>query len=317
MVANDAYMSSPKEMRIDPIIGAPGWAMCPSKPGSVKQMIEWQEEVFKALAPIDIVNIFPADPGGCSCEDCTPWPTKGFWKIARPLGDRIHEISPQTEIWIDTWHLNHPTFGGKDWKNLVDSLDWNSEKPEWFTGFEVGMAPHHKYAAMSAEERDYYNKAGQPLMVFPDISMWGRHQGMMVNKSYWKSLQAEINDYTPELMRGGWPYTERWNTDIANVVFLSLFWNPKKDVDAMLDEYAELYFGSEAKSGRKLLDLLDDSNKDPNRMKKIHETLVKLESNSPEWVKRDWRWDEIVQSCEFVTDDSDEYEAFKRINNEK
>jgi hypothetical protein len=116
MVANDAYMSSPKEMRIEPIIGCPEWYLCPAKPGAVEKMIGMQEEVFKALAPIDIFNIFPADPGGCSCADCTPWPTRGFWKIARPLGDRIHAMSPQTEIWVDTWHLNHPTFGGKDWK---------------------------------------------------------------------------------------------------------------------------------------------------------------------------------------------------------
>ncbi len=297
MVANDAYMSSPKEMRINPIIGAPGWAMCPSKPGSVKQMIAWQEEVFRALSPIDIFNIFPADPGGCSCEECKPWPTSGLWKIAKPLGDRIHEISPETEIWIDTWHLNHPTFGGKDWQNLVDSLDWSKGRPEWFAGFEVGMAPHHKYAGMSAEERDYYNKAKQPITVFPDISMWGNHSGMLVNQPYWKSLQAELNDYDPELMKGGWPYAERWNTDIASVVFLSWFANSKKSVEAILDEYASFYFGPEAETGRKLLDLLDDGNKDPHQKQKIRETLAKLESTVPAWVKRDWRWKEIVESC--------------------
>lgn len=299
MVANDAYMSSPKEMRIDPIIGAPDWAMCPSKPGSVKQMIAWQEEVFRALSPIDIFNIFPADPGGCACEECTPWPTSGLWKIAKPLGDRIHEISPKTEIWVDTWHLNHPTFGGKDWQNLVDSLDWSKERPEWFAGFEVGMAPHHKFAGMSAEERQYYNKAKQPITVFPDISMWGNHEGMLVNQPYWKSLQSELNDYDPKLLKGGWPYTERWNTDIANVVFLSWFSNPKKSVETILDDYASFYFGPEAETGRKLLDLLDDGNKDPHQKQKIREILAKLESTVPAWVKRDWRWHEIVASCQF------------------
>jgi hypothetical protein len=304
MVANDAYISSPKEMRIEPIIGAAEWSMCPSKPGSVEQMLDWQEEVFMALSPIDIFNIFPADPGGCSCDDCTPWPTQGLWKVAKPLAERIHKISPKTEIWVDTWHLNHPTFGGKDWKNLVDTL--SNEKPEWFSGFEVGLAPNHGFAAMSATERDYYNKASQPLMVFPDISMWGNHEGMLVNKEYWKTLQSELNDYDPNLMKGGWPYTERWNTDIANVVFLSWFVNSKKNVDTVLDEYASFYFGPDAKNGRELLELLDDSNKNPQRKQKIRETLAKLESTVPAWVKRDWRWKEIVKSCEFVIDDSDE-----------
>lgn len=297
MVANDAYMSSPKELRIEPIIGCPEWYLCPSKPGSVEKMVAWQEEVFRALAPIDIYNIFPADPGGCSCKECAPWPTGGFRRVALALGDRIHEISPQTEIWIDTWHLNHPTFGGNDWKNLVDGLDWSKERPEWFSGFEVGVAPKHGYARMSAEERDHYNKARQPLMVFPEISMWGNHPGMLVNKEYWRELQSELNGYSPELMKGGWPYSERWNTDIVSLMFLSWFWNPQKSVDEVLDEYASFYFGPEAATGRRLLDLLDDANKDPDRKAKIREALAALEASLPAWAKRDWRWQEIVTSC--------------------
>jgi hypothetical protein len=296
MVANDAYMSSPKEMRIDPIVGCPTWYLCPSKAGSVEQMVAWQEEVFKALAPLDMFNIFPADPGGCACKDCSPWPTKGFWKIAKPLAERIHQLSPKTEIWIDTWHLNHPTFGGKDWKNLVSSLDGTKERPAWFAGFEVGIAPKHHFAAMTPEDRKFYNEARQPLMVFPDISIWGNHPGMLVKKDYWKSLQDELNDYSPELMKGGWPYSERWNTDIASVMFLSWFWNPRKSVDEVLDEYAAFYFGPEAKTGRELLDLLDDGNTDTSRNQKIRETFTKLENSIQEWVKRDWRWDEIVTS---------------------
>jgi len=120
---------------------------------------------------------------------------------------------------------------------------------------------------------------------------------MLVNKAYWKSLQAELNDYSPELMKGGWPYSERWNTDIASVVFLSWFWNSTKTVDTVLDEYSACYFGPQAKAGRELLELLDDSCRDPNRNQKIRETLTKLESAVPAWVKRDWRWNEIKVSC--------------------
>ena len=301
MVMNDAYNTSPAAMRIKPIIGCPNHYLCPNKPGSVEQMIAWQEQVFKALSEIDIFNLFPADPGGCSCADCTPWPTHGYWRIAKPLADRIHEISPKTEIWVDTWHLNHSTFGGKDWKNLVDNLDWSKERPKWFAGFEVGLAPHHGYARMSAEDRKVYNEAKQPLTVFPDISMWGNHPGMLVNKEYWKTLQAELNDYSPELMKGGWPYSERWNTDIASVMMLSWFWNSKKPVETVLDEYAVGYFGPQAAAARELLDLLDDSNKDPERKEKIREKFAGLEGALPEWVKRDWRWAEIAKSCRLRT----------------
>jgi len=297
MAANDAYISSPKALRISPIIGCPNHYLCPSKPGSVEHMIANQEQVFKALAPIDIFNIFPADAGGCSCKECTPWPTQGLWRIARPLGDKIHEISPDTEIWIDTWHLNHSTFGGKDWKNLVERLNSTQQTPAWFAGFEAGLAPHHKYARMAPEDRDYYNKAKQPIMLFSEISMWKNHRGMLVKKEYWKQLQDEITDYSPELMKGGWPYCERWNTDIASVMFLNWYWDTKKPVDTVLDEYASFYFGPEAKTARALFDLLDDSNQDPQRKQKIRQLFTKLENTVPQWVKNDWRWNEFVQSC--------------------
>ncbi len=295
MVANDAYRTSPEALRIEPIIGCPTCYLCPSKPGSIEKLVAWQEEVFKALAPLDIYNIFPADAGGCSCKDCTPWPTKGLWPVAKALGERVHQISPKTEIWLDTWHLNHPTFGGKDWKNLVHDIGNN--RPEWVAGFEVGLAPHHPFAAMSAEERELYNQVGLPLMVFPDISMWGNHKGMLVNQGYWKELQGELNDYDPALMKGGWPYAERWNTDIACYVFLSFFWNPRRPVERILDDYATLFFGPEAETGRKLIDLLDDGNSDPERTQKIRDTLTALTDSAPEWVKRDWRWSEILESC--------------------
>jgi hypothetical protein len=301
MVANDAYKSSPAEMRIDPIVGCPNHYICPHRPGGLDQLLEWHEEVFLALhtaeTPIDIYNIFPADPGGCSTAHCTPWPTQGLWFIAEPLAERIHQLAPQAEIWLDTWHLNHPTFGGQDWKNVVDNLDSTQQAPEWFTGFEVALAPNHGYASVSPDERQYYNDAGRSLTVFPDISMWGNHTGMLVNKDYWRTLQTELNSYDPALMKGGWPYGERWNTDLATAVFLSWFWNPNQDVEDLMDEYAALYFGPEAETGRYLLDLLDDSNTDPNRSQKIQNTLATLQATLPQWVKDDWRWGEIVASA--------------------
>ena len=131
--------------------------------------------------------------------------------------------------------------------------------------------------------------------------MYGNHTGMLVKKDYWKSLQAELNDYSPALMKGGWPYSERWNTDIANMAFVSWFWNPNKSVETVLDEYAAFYFGPEAATGRYLLDLLDDGYSDPNLSQKIKATLAALQASLPQWVKNDWRWAEIVACCNYKT----------------
>lgn len=41
-----------------------------------------------------------------------------------------------------------------------------------------------------------------------------------MKQGYWEEMCSEMIRYPAHLMRGGWPYTEHWNTDIANVAFL-------------------------------------------------------------------------------------------------
>ena len=54
---------------------------------------------------------------------------------------------------------------------------------------------------------------------------------MLVKQGYWEEMRSEMIRYPAHLMRGGWPCPERWNTDIA---FLSWFWNPQWQAEAVL-----------------------------------------------------------------------------------
>jgi hypothetical protein len=299
IIANDAYQSSAKELRISRIIGCPGHYICPSKPEGAKQLLAWQTQVIEAFPHLDSFIISGADPGGCSCPDCTPWPTKGFWRAAKPLAERFHERFPKADIWMSFWHLHHPTFGGDNWQELVKLLATN--RPAWLTGLQPGLAPHHPYAKVTPAQQQVYADSGLPLSVFPEISMYQNHGGMLVKKDYWEQLRAEMARYPAAQMRGGWPYSERWNTDIANVTFLCWFWDPQKKVDSILDEYAAWYFGPRAPVARQLLDLLDYNNKSPDRASKVQDAFATLERDLPEWAREDWRWKEITASCKRFT----------------
>jgi hypothetical protein len=68
-------------------------------------------------------------------------------------------------------------------------------------------------------------------------------------------------------------------------------------VDAVIDRYTSFYFGSEAPAVRTLLELLDDDNQDPDRQRKIQESVRSLNASLPEWAKRNWRWEEIQASA--------------------
>jgi len=65
-----------------------------------------------------------------------------------------------------------------------------------------------------------------------------------------------------------------------------------------MDSYTSFYFGSEAHAVRKLLELIDDDNQDPQRKAKIQEAVRSLDVSFPDWAKRDWRWQEIAASAE-------------------
>ena len=100
-----------------------------------------------------------------------------------------------------------------------------------------------------------------------------------------------------EFSEGTQDRSNRFAFFLAIAMFNAWYWNPKKPVEEVLDEWAAFYFGPGAETGRELLDLLDDGNKDPNRKQKIQETFAKLDASVPEWVKRDWRWNEISASA--------------------
>jgi hypothetical protein len=299
LVVNDAYQSSPQELRISPIVGCPAHYLCPSKPGGAQQLLAWQEQVLDAFPSLDALILIPADPGGCSCSDCMPWATKGFWRAAKPLGEWYHARFPKVEIWLSVWHVQGAQFGGGNWHEIVTSLVKN--RPDWLTGFQAGVAPHHGLARITAKDQSVLAGSGLPLTVFTEVSMYRNHQGMLVKKDYWEQMRAEMARYPAEIMKGGWPYSERWNTDIANVSFLYWFWDPQRKMDAILDEYASWYFGPCAPTARRLLDLLDDGNKDPDRPAKVQDVLAQLERELPEWARKDWRWQEIATSCKRFT----------------
>jgi len=295
IVVNDAYGSSPKELRISPIIGSPAHYICPSKPAGARQLLAWQEQLIGAFPSLDALILWPADPGGCACADCTPWATKGFWRAAKPLGELFRARFPKAEIWLSLWHIQAKQFGGESWQQIVTDLA--KDRPEWLTGLQPGIAPYHGLARIDLAGQKVLADARLPLTVFPEVSMHGNHRGMLVNKAYWGQMRAEMAHYPAELMKGGWPYSERWNTDIANVAFLCWFREPQRKVDAILDEYAAWYFGPAALAARRLLDLLDDGNRDADRPTRIQEALAALNGDLPEWARRDWRWQEIIASC--------------------
>ena len=99
-------------------VGSDWHTLCPNVPA------EWQEiqflwDAWTRRLPLDIVGIFPGDPGACSLNGCT-----ALTYIDRSL-DIAHLVKrnlPQAEIEFNTW--GPPCFG---WGNLQGPPGWKGE----------------------------------------------------------------------------------------------------------------------------------------------------------------------------------------------
>jgi hypothetical protein len=103
----------------------PLWhTLCPGIPA------EWAEiqdlwRAWAALLPaVDIVGIFPGDPGACSRMGCT---AETYIDRSVDIARIVSEILPHVEIEFNTW--GPPFFG---WGNLQGPPGWSGEFiPEW------------------------------------------------------------------------------------------------------------------------------------------------------------------------------------------
>ncbi|OGV86672.1 MAG: hypothetical protein A2340_12850 [Lentisphaerae bacterium RIFOXYB12_FULL_60_10] len=108
------------EMLVSLATVGPDWrTLCPNRPDEWREIRWLWDSWTRALPGVDVVGIFPGDPGGCSLNGCT----------AETYIDRSVEISglikkniPAAEIEFGTW--GPPFFA---WGNLQGPDGWNNE----------------------------------------------------------------------------------------------------------------------------------------------------------------------------------------------
>lgn len=105
-------------------LGSQWHTACPNLPE------EWEEVRFlwdawaRRLPELDIIGIFPGDPGACSRNGCT---ALTYIDKSIEIAHLLKKASPTVEIEFNTW--GPPFFG---WGNLQGPANWKGEfLPEW------------------------------------------------------------------------------------------------------------------------------------------------------------------------------------------
>jgi hypothetical protein len=233
-LANEAYATSPEELRADPFPHHYHVELCPSMPEGLALILQWRAEMLDAFADLDIEYFWtwPYDQGGCKCDACKPWGGNGFVHNAKAVGQLLRRLLPGTKHVVSTWEFGYWE-GDPEWEAFYAAM---AAKPDWA---DYLMAEGH------GDFPPYILQHGPPpqfpLLNFPEISMYGMGPwgGFGANLQP-RRLQA-VWDNARQYLAGGFPYSEGIFEDLNKAICLQLYWNPDRPVEEIVREYAADY----------------------------------------------------------------------------
>jgi len=233
-IANEGFRSQPPvELRADPSVRRGGFYLesqiCPSKPGGMEMILQNRRKVLELIGAVDYFWYWPYDQGGCGCEQCSSprgvrWGKK-FFEIGPAISKLVKEFNPKAKFYISTWLMDEEEHA------MID--DMCQRGANWFDGV--------LYETHTLDDHPLHSDYEQ--MVFPEISMFD---------CYFTSYGCNGANPAPRRFAeparlvalsgaGAVPYSEGMFEDVNKIVWASVLWNPKRNVDDIVNEYAGYY----------------------------------------------------------------------------
>jgi len=289
-LANEAYSTSPVELRADPNTGRAHYhvELCPSKPAALERIVRDLRAEFEQFDPLDAIWIWPYDQGGCACEACRPWGANGFLRAARAVAAMFRGLGGGGKVFLSTWLFDFAK--DEEWRGFYRELE---KDHSWIDGV-IADGPN----AFPHWPLEHRLPGDLPLLNFAEISMhdmypWGGC-GINPRPRHWQEMWDLLRPH----VRGGWPYSEGIYEDINKVIWAQLFWNGRRSVRDIMTEYAAWEFSPE--QAGKIFSIMERMEITLTRFKlkvqglegasKIWEEICSIDASLPPWAKSAWRW---------------------------
>ena len=205
--------------------------ICPSKPGGLEMILDNRRQVLALLGPLDLYVHWAYDSGGCGCELCSDtehrW-GRTFLKIGPAIGELVKQYNPHVRFIVSTWYCDAVE------RNLVYELC--NQGTDWFDGIMLET----KHAAEPLIPQQYAKLA------FPEISMFDCFftsygcNGANPAPQRFGNQARQMAD----LGCGVTLYSEGMYEDLNKAIWVSVLWEPKRNPQAIVEEYSSYYFGS-------------------------------------------------------------------------
>lgn len=331
-VSNHGYDDSPQEIRAVPTGHSFfGTEVCPSNPDGMAYLLNKFRDDFEEIKdiPVDVVQFWPYDQGGCKCDKCYPYGARGMFTLAEQVVPLIREFWPDAKIAWATWEFDWQGEDLGEWSTLYRKIS-NGEA----SFIDYILADSH--SSFPEYPLQHPLPGNVNLITFPEISMWGRAPwggyGATPLPKRFSRLFGEI----AHLSEGGILYSEGIFEDFNKVLYANFFTSGTNDTATAIREYAHYDLGlpeCAMKDFNRFLELLELNhegliwieklnracdlfdtmkNKPVWRLKgkkweSTEEMLAlakKLDEQLPEWSKKSWRWRLLylraVIDCEFA-----------------
>lgn len=245
MLANEAFCSSPEELRAEwRAVGryhsSPDdhyhLEICPNKPGGIEEILRERREMLSCFSDLDIryVCYWPYDQGGCTCEKCQPWGANGFLKLLPHFQALVKEVLPNTEIIVSTWYFDK--FIDGEWDAFYPRM---SEPVFRDIRYVMAFFFHGRLPDCIAE---HGIPEGIRFVDFPEISMYSCNPWGGYGASVLTAFLDETNRASGGLYSGGFPYSEGIFEDANKFIQLGFYSGLYPDAHDALRAYVRSEF---------------------------------------------------------------------------
>ena len=252
--------------------------------------LEEQEAFYKRVPRLDGVFVPGGDPGENHPSKLIPY-LKGLSKV-------LKKYHPEAGIWVSLQGFN------KEKANYFFEY-LKTESPDWLTGLVYGpssppIALERKLLPKKYSHRFYPDITHTVRCHYP-VERWdqafaltlGREPSNPLPLQYTKLFNKDIG-YTDGFIT----YSDGSHDDVNKVVWSQLGWDSKQDIQAVIFEYCQFFFGpAVAEVAAKGIFALEQNWVGPAiENEGIAETLTlwrKLEAEHPE-MEENWRWQQLV-----------------------
>lgn len=295
---NQVFRTAPKELLAKPYPddwkrrGNLGTNMCPSLAAGREYLLKMWAGLLDEYREtgLDFVGYWPYDEGGCGCEQCWPWGSRGYVRICKDFTRAARARNPRMQVVLSTWMFDTPPAG--EWEGLTRVL---AEDRSWV---DYIMADAHEDYPRYPLDRGV--PGGLPLVNFPEISMWGMSPwgGYGANplpehlQSLWNQVAGKVS--------GGLPYSEGIYEDLNKVICSQFYWDPRRTARETVREYVASEFAPDVTDDvLRAIEILEANHrrrgngrfeKPPQRTPEALELMQRANGRLTPRARGGWRW---------------------------